>query len=351
MRAHRKRYEFSQSVQRDVGALWFFMFSCFGQQEHLSNHCQSFHAQVPHTSCMPRILRSMVVTAVFGALAATGETQGAHDWQNAVEHAARLAPEARIVVLDVATSRLLASHRLSEAARTLAAPGSTLKPLVLYGLLSAGHWNPERRVACDGLLVVAGHRLACSHPKAPPFNAREALAWSCNSYFAEMARTLEPGELERLLRPTGMLDTTGLVHAEATAEFRAPRNVDDAQLALLGVEGVRVTPLELAAAYRWLVLEFASHPDSGATDVVRAGLEDSARFGMASEASLGGVRVTGKTGTAEGVDTSRTHGWFAGMAPAEKPQAVVVVYVPSGRGADAARVAGELLKHAPAERP
>jgi hypothetical protein len=30
---------------------------------------------------------------------------------------------------------------------------------------------------------------------------------------------------------------------------------------------------------------------------------------------------------------------------------VVVVYLPAGRGADAARVAGELLAHAPMERP
>ncbi len=164
-----------------------------------------------------------------------------------------------------------AAYRLDDAARTLAAPGSTLKPLVLYGLVSAGRWNPASRIACDRQLVVAGHRLACTHPPAPPFDAREALTWSCNSYFAAVARTLRPGELGRLLHPTGLLGATGLAREEAVAEFREPDSQEAEQLALLGVEGVRVTPLELAAAYRWLALELAAHPDSAATQVVRDG--------------------------------------------------------------------------------
>jgi cell division protein FtsI/penicillin-binding protein 2 len=254
-------------------------------------------------------------------------------------------------VLDIATGHLLAAHQLNDASRTLAAPGSTLKPLVLYGLVSAGRWNPAIRIACNRQLVVAGHRLACTHPLAPPFDAREALTWSCNSYFAAVARTLHPGELGQLLRPTSLLGVTGLAHDEAAAEFREPDSADAEQLTLLGVDGVRVTPLELAAAYRWLAMELAAHPDSNAARVVRAGLEDSASFAMAGQASLGGVRVLGKTGTAEGVASSRTHGWFVGMAPADKPRVVIAVYLPSGRGADAAHVAGQILANAPLRQP
>ena len=188
-------------------------------------------------------------------------------------------------------------------------------------------------------------------PPAPPFDAREALTWSCNSYFAAVARALQPSELGRLLRPTGLLGATGLAREEAVAEFREPTSVDAEQLTLLGVEGVRVTPLELAVAYRWLALELAAHPDTEAARVVRAGLKDSASFGMAGQASLGGVAVLGKTGTAGSAASSQSHGWFAGLAPAQKPEVVVVVYLPAGRGADAAHVAGELLANAPLERP
>jgi cell division protein FtsI/penicillin-binding protein 2 len=306
---------------------------------------------IVHTSRVHGFLRSIVVLAAFGALSASCQTP-APGWQSAVDRATGQSPnaanlDARIVVLDIASGRLLASHRLSDAARTVAAPGSTLKPLVLYSLIRAGRWNPANRVACNRQLVVAGHRLACTHPLAPPFDAREALTWSCNSYFAAVARNLEPGELGRLLRPTALLGLTGLAPQEAVAEFREPDSSDSQQLALLGVDGVRVTPLELAAAYRWLALELAAHRDSDAAQVVHAGLEDSASFGMAGQASLGGVAVLGKTGTAEGASSHRTHGWFVGLAPAENPQVVIAVFLPAGRGADAAHLAGDLLANAP----
>lgn len=260
-----------------------------------------------------------------------------------------MAPDARILVLDIASNQLLASYHLAEAARTLAAPGSTLKPLVLYQLVAASRWNPDRRIACTRKLVIAGHGLACSHPPSSPFNAREALAWSCNTYFAEVARSLQPGDLGRLLRSTGLLGATGIAAqhglTEATAEFREPDNSDSIQLALLGVVGIRITPFELAAAYRWLALEIVAHPRSNAAEEVHSGIADSADFGIANAASFGGVSVAGKTGTAAGTVTAQTHGWFAGLAPADDPRVVVVVYLPSGHGADAARVAADLLAH------
>jgi cell division protein FtsI/penicillin-binding protein 2 len=242
---------------------------------------------------------------------------------------------------------VLASHHLTDAARTLAAPGSTLKPLVLYSLLESNHWNRDHRIACDRKLVVAGRNLACTHPAAPPFDAREALTWSCNTYFANVARTLAPGELGRLLRPTGLLAITGIAPTEATAEFREPTNTAQSQLAILGIEGIRITPLELATAYRRLALQLTAHPGSQASQVVRSGITDSASFGMAHSVAAGGVSVAGKTGTAEGAASPQTHGWFAAMAPANNPQVILVVYLPAGRGADAAAVAADILSHSP----
>jgi cell division protein FtsI/penicillin-binding protein 2 len=278
-------------------------------------------------------------------------TAGAQSWQAAVESAARGMPEARIAVLEIDSGKLLAAHRFDDAARTLAAPGSTMKPLILYQLLAAGRWGPERRVACNRRLAVAGHSLACAHPAAPPFDAREALTWSCNSYFAEVARTIKPHDLGALLRSTGLLGTTGLAAKEATAEFRDPESVGQTQLAVLGVEGIRVTPLELASAYRWLAREIMAHPDSSASQTVRLGLQDSASFGMAGQASLGGVPMAGKTGTAASNQSSRTHGWFVGLAPAESPRVVVAVFAPAARGTDAAHVAGELIAASPLRKP
>jgi cell division protein FtsI/penicillin-binding protein 2 len=291
----------------------------------------------------------MVGFAVCVAGAGCGLAQEAASWAGAVARAARLAPEARIVVLDQASGRVLAARHLDEAARTLAAPGSTLKPLVLYGLVAGGRWDPTRRVACSRKLRIAGRSLNCSHPAADPMDARQALTWSCNTYFAAVAGTLRPGELRALLAPTGLLGQTGLAEGEATAVFRDPQSSDATRLALLGVDGVRVTPLELATAYRWLGMQIASHADTVAAQVVRAGLEDSASFGMAGAAGLGGVPVAGKTGTASAAG-GQTHGWFAGIAPSDAPRVIIAVYLPAGHGADAARVAAEVLAHSPLRR-
>ena len=299
---------------------------------------------------MHRILLIIASVAAIGLLSAP-RPSNSQTWEIAVRSPAPQVPDARIIVVDVRSGRLLAAHQLDGAARTLAAPGSTLKPLVLYGLVSAGRWNPANRIACSRELVVAGHRLACSHPLAPPFDARSAMTWSCNSYFAAVARALRPGELGALLRPTGLLAATGFAENEAVAVFHEPQNLDEEQLAVLGVEGVRVTCLELAAAYRWLALELAAHPESEAARVVRDGLADSASFGMAGQASLGGVPVLGKTGTADSEASGRSHGWFVGVAPAQSPSVVIAIYLPSSRGADAAHIAGEILNHSPLVRP
>lgn len=272
---------------------------------------------------------------------------GAQSWQSAVDAASRTSQESRILVLDIASNRILAAHHLDEAAKTLSAPGSALKPILLYQLLEQHRWNADQRVACGGNLTIAGHRLACSHPPAPAFDARQALAWSCNTYFARVAQSLGPGELEALLRSSGILGASGLAPRESAAMFRAPQSPVETELAFLGVEGIRVTPLELAAAYRWLARELASHSGTVAAQTVLAGLADSASFGMAGQAGLGGVAVAGKTGTAEGAASPRTHGWFAGLAPVPDPQVVVIVYSPAGRGADAAHLAGIVLAHSP----
>lgn len=316
---------------------------------------------MPHTAFVRSSALKLALCCSLAAmsLAVRSAPAPTDPWPYAVAHAARLNPDARIVVLDIASGRLLASTNLPEAARTLAAPGSTLKPLLLYSLIASHRWDPDRRIACSRNLHIAGRSLNCSHPPLPnPPNATEALTWSCNTYFAALAASIPPSQLRPLLAPTGLLGQTGLAPAEATAFFRDPATISDDQLTALGVDGVRVTPLELAAAYRWLALQLADHPDSAAAQVLLSGLADSASFGIAGQASLGGVPVAGKTGTANLGPGTPSHGWFVGFAPATphtpyptphtpNPAVVLCIYLPSGHGADAARVAADVLAHSP----
>ena len=108
-----------------------------------------------------------------------------------------------------------------------------------------------------------------------------------------------------------------------------------------------MTPLELAASYRWLAMQLAAHPASSAAQIVQAGLNDSASFGIAASASTGGVTVAGKTGTANFGPGTPSHGWFVGLAPAARPKVVIAVYLSAGHGANAAQIAADVLAHSP----
>jgi cell division protein FtsI/penicillin-binding protein 2 len=138
------------------------------------------------------------------------------------------------VVLDVASGKLLARHRLEVAARRLAAPGSAIKPFTLLALLSSGRFDPNQRLLCPRNLVIAGRRLNCSHPDVPSgFDASEALAYSCNFYFATFASQLKEEDLRREFQRTGLLSSTGLASDEAVGSMR--RAANDNQLKLLAL--------------------------------------------------------------------------------------------------------------------
>ena len=297
----------------------------------------------------------LAALAWTGAVAlAQRASQSAARWQSAVnqlDQSAGSAPSARVLVLDINSGQWLAAAHRVEASRTLATPGSTLKPLLLYFALQSGRWSPERRIACHRQMDLGTHQLNCSHPRTDPMNAQQALTWSCNAYFAAMAATLTPEQLRQALSERGLLAATGLAPEESMATLRPPRTPEQLQLAALGVEGIRVTLPELAEAYRSLAADLAAHAQTTAARTVAAGLADSAEFGMAGAASLGGVSIAGKTGTASAESGGRTHGWFVGLAPAAAPQVVVAVYLPVGNGADAARVAAHLLAHSPLRKP
>ena len=66
-----------------------------------------------------------------------------------------------VVVLEVASGRVLAAYRLDIAARRIAYPGSSIKPFTLLALLQTAHLDPHLAVACKRPLNIAGHRLAC----------------------------------------------------------------------------------------------------------------------------------------------------------------------------------------------
>jgi cell division protein FtsI/penicillin-binding protein 2 len=243
------------------------------------------------------------------------------------------------VVVDVTTRGVLAAHGMDLASLRLESPGSTLKPFLLMALLEAGKLDPKEQFICRRPLKIGQAQLDCTHPaEITQLDAAEAIAYSCNSYVAQVTTRLSGAELVDLLRRAGFDTPSGLVAHEARGRIALPSNLEELQLEALGYHGIAVTPLELLEAYRKLALRKRQN-DLGVDAPVFGGLEDSVAFGMAHASWVDGMNIAGKTGTSVARNTQQTHGFFVGYAPAEKPEIAVVVFLAQGRGLDAAALA------------
>jgi penicillin-binding protein 2 len=99
----------------------------------------------------------------------------------------------------------------------------------------------------------------------------------------------------------------------------------------------------LLHAYRELALQQTKHDAKLAP--LFDGLQQSISYGMghASQPATS-MKVAGKTGTAAADEGPWTHAWFAGYAPAENPEIVLVVFLEKGHGgSDAAGVARDIF--------
>jgi cell division protein FtsI/penicillin-binding protein 2 len=216
-------------------------------------------------------------------------------------------PSEAAVVLDRRTGRVVAIRNEALATRSPLPPGSTMKPFALTSLLRAGKLRPDEAWLCPGTLAIARRQLNCSHPRmAAPMTVETALAYSCNCFVAHMAERLGPGEF-------GSTPDAIRLHA-------------------LGEDGVSMTVVQLAQAYRGL--------SADAPLAVVAGLVGAVEYGTAQRAAVVGVKVAGKTGSVRTASGMRV-AWFAGWTP----EVAIAVRV-QGRsgGSDAAPIAAEMLR-------
>jgi membrane peptidoglycan carboxypeptidase len=254
--------------------------------------------------------------AIVATLLSAGSLAAQTPLVAAALDAALRGTQASGVVLDTHSGNLLASVGTEQTGT----PGSVIKPLLLAYALDHGIVRPETQVYCRRNLRVGDRALPCTHPADQTvFTAETALAESCNTWFAEMARRFTGQQLEAALRASYLTHTP---MDDATVEQR--------QLAVLGLGGVTTSTMHLAQSYRLLLRNL---PPAGP---VALGLRDSVAYGMANPAAVPGVEILGKTGTASNPGEAWTHGWFAGALPG---RFIVAIYVPHGDGGTAARLA------------
>ena len=233
-----------------------------------------------------------------------------------LQHAVTRAMKGRdgaVAVLRISDGALLARQRPDLMKSSEAPPGSAVKPFTLKALLRTG----VSTALCGRTLSINGQRLDCSHPPvSEPLTASDALALSCNSWFAAMASNLLPDLLWREFNAAGL--TAGIA-----------RTRDALILQALGIDGVKCTPLALARAYRRLALDQSKAEPRFAP--IYEGLAESVKRGTSIAAGPAG---RGKTGT------TKDGAWFAGFNNAI---ALAVFLFQGTGGADAAPIAGEVF--------
>lgn len=242
-------------------------------------------------------------------------------------------------------------------------PGSIFKIVTAVAALESGHITPATSVVCRGALTLGRDAMGCWKKDGHgPEDLRLALTHSCNVYFGQAGLWTGPALLHAwatdfgLGRPTGIElpgEQAGNVPGPAWWSGRRWFAGDTAHLAI-GQGGLLITPLQIAVMLAavanggWIVRPHVvasigdvrvaapalrSLPVAPQTwAVIREGLADviNAPDGTGRHARSMRIRIAGKTGTAQTSLPGRPHGWFAGYAPADDPQLVVVVVLEYG---------------------
>lgn len=263
---------------------------------------------------------------------------------------------------------------LNRAIQGLYPPGSTMK--IVTAAIGLGKFPQleNEYFNCQGELTVQGRVLhdMRAHGRV---DLKSAMAKSCNSYFANLGMKIGSEDFTKGLQDFGWgekipfdlpaekipLNQDSLKSLNGLAESAMGQGeimVSPLFMALvagaIGNKGVMMSPYLVQEIHspegkvvwkhdpRFLRVvatpEVAWQVQEGMVGVVQPG-------GTGTAASLPGIDVAGKTGSAEN-PSGATHAWFVASAPAQLPQVAVSVIVEHGGqgGRTAAPIAKELLR-------
>jgi penicillin-binding protein A len=253
-------------------------------------------------------------------------------------------------------------------------PGSTFKVVTAAAALESGEVTLETQIPSPRELDLPQTSTnlrnfggaACSGQTS---DLVEAMRVSCNTAFGSLGLQV-PDQLRDTARAFGF-DADDLEVPTRVAASRYPDDTNPPQAAqsAIGQFDVRATPLQMALVaagianggtiMRPYVVREVQAPDlsrlstaepeqwrqavspevaTAVTQTMEAVVQD----GSGRAAQLPGVRVAGKTGTAQHAPGRPPHAWFIGFAPADDPKVAVAVVIEDGGSLGAEATGGRL---------
>ncbi|RKQ19704.1 stage V sporulation protein D [Ureibacillus endophyticus] len=248
-------------------------------------------------------------------------------------------------------------------------PGSTFKIITLSAALEEGVVDLEKDTFHDkGYTIVEGARLRCWKREGHGTETfLQVVENSCNPGFIELGQRVGPTKLQQYIRNFGFGEPTGSnIAGEASGILFSKEAYGPVEHATTSFgQGISVTPIQqvqaVAAAvnggklYTPYVVSKVYDSETGKVLVenkpelkrtviseetskkVREALESVVANGSGRAAFRDGLRIGGKTGTAQKVENGRYKDGdyivsFIGFAPADNPEVVVYVAVDNPKG-------------------
>lgn len=268
---------------------------------------------------------------------------------------------------------------LPRATQGLYIPGSTYKVVISGAAVDNGMGNVL--FEDKGSIVIDGKKISNSNGEAHgKIDLKTALALSSNTVFSQIGVDMGENKLRDIAARAGIGKPLEFDIPVSKSVFQY-KNMSKTDMAALGMgQGkILVTPLHMAmitAAVAndgqimapYLVSKITTSDGTivrqqkpsalysimskEAAAAVGEMMQEAVEKGTGRNAILRGIKVAGKTGTAENELTNREknreHAWFIAFAPAENPQiavAVLLEYSGSTGGNIAAPIARDLISH------